>query len=264
MPRRLGQHYLINKKAIRKIIEALELKRGDTILEIGPGHGELTGELRIKNDELRIVAIEKDKNLAEGLRFKIRDLGFKNFEIIEGDVLKILPSIIHNSKFIIRDYKIVGNIPYYITGKLLRIISELKQKPSLTVLTIQREVAERIIAGQGKMSLLAASVQFWAEPKIIARLKPKDFSPPPEVDSAVIKLTTYNLQLTTKEIANYYKLIKIAFKQPRKTLLNNLSKGLKTKKEKILLLLEKMGYNKNSRPQDLSIKDLIKLTAILW
>jgi 16S rRNA (adenine1518-N6/adenine1519-N6)-dimethyltransferase len=297
MPRFLGQHFLVNKSAIKKIISALEIKAGDTIIEIGPGHGELTDELRIKNRELRIIGIEKDRNLARYLQKKF--VSDKNITIIQGDALKVLPSVIHDSRFKIQEYKIVGNIPYYITGRLLRIIGEIitdrsyqlnksdesnksdkSDKPEI-VLTIQKEVAERICAKPGKMNLLAASIQFWAEPKIIMRLKPKDFLPPPKVDSAIIKLTTNNLQLTTrnsqlttKEIKNYYKLIKIVFKQPRKTILNNLNNELKTKnlklktklmdKEQLLCLLKKMGYNENSRPQDLSIENLINLAAILW
>ncbi len=106
--KKLGQHFLKNKEKLRKIIAALELKDGDVVIEIGPGHGELTDELRIKNHELRIIAIEKDKNLAKDLRSKIYDLGIKNIEIIEGDALKILPSIIQNSKFRIQNYKIVS------------------------------------------------------------------------------------------------------------------------------------------------------------
>src|SRR3989344_6086795 len=198
----LGQHFLKNKAKIKKIVEALNLENGDTVIEIGPGHGELTDELGIMNNELRIIAIEKDKNLFKYLKNKFSQ--DKNIEIIEGDILKIFPSIIHNSSFIIQNYKIVGNIPYYITGYLLRILGELEKKPSLIVLTIQKEVAERICAirqaqGKPKMNLLAASVQFWAEPKIIGYISKKDFRPAPKVDSAIIKLAIK--QLSNYEIA---------------------------------------------------------------
>ena len=202
----LGQHFLINKKKIEKIIEALDLKSGDVVVEIGPGKGALTIPLCENCQKLgcKIIAVEKDKDLADDLKNKIYDLGLdKNIEIIEGDALKTLPRLIHNSELRIKNYKIVGNIPYYITGYLLRILGELENKPSLIVLTIQKEVAQRVCAkprtrrrqgygGQG-MNLLAASVQFWAEPKIIGSVSKKDFWPIPKVDSAIIKLTPLTL-----------------------------------------------------------------------
>lgn len=262
----LGQYFLINKSAIKKIIAALDIKPGETIVEIGPGKGALTipllKEIRSKKYDVRVIAIEKDPKLA----FSVERLAVsKNLRVIVGDALKILPETTKHYTLYPKPYKLVGNIPYYITGHLLRIIGELKNKPELIALTIQKEVAERICAKAGEMNLLAASVQFWAEPKIIARLKPKDFSPSPKVDSAIIKLeikpliSNYQLLIT-----NYYRLIKIVFKQPRKTLLNNLSKGLKMNKTKTLLLLRKIGYNENSRPQDLHTRDLLTLTKFLW
>ena len=258
----LGQHFLKNKAKIKKIVEALNLENGDTVIEIGPGHGELTDELGIMNNELRIIAIEKDKNLFKYLKNKFSQ--DKNIEIIEGDILKIFPSIIHNSSFIIQNYKIVGNIPYYITGYLLRILGELEKKPSLIVLTIQKEVAERICAlrqaqGKPKMNLLAASVQFWAEPKIIGYISKKYFRPAPKVDSAIIKLTTNNQQPTTEEAINYYRFIKILFKQPRKTIQNNL-KPITKNLELITNNLKLLNINPQARPQDLSVEEIIRLS----
>ena len=271
MGKYLGQHFLINKDKLREIVETLELKSGDAVIEIGPGHGELTDELRIKNNELRIIAIEKDKKLADSLKEKFS--GNKNIKIIHADVLKILPSIIHNSSFIIRGYKIVGNIPYYITGYLLRILGELENKPLLIVLTVQKEVAERICGAPPKMNLLAASVQFWAEPKIVDYISKRDFQPRPKVDSAIIKLTP---KPSTLNVKPYYRLIKILFKQPRKTILNNLLnadlRGFERRltqidrkvdrKEKIKEKLDKLGINPNARPQDLSIQQIKKLVLI--
>ena len=256
---RLGQHFLINKNKIKKIVDALGLKSADAVIEIGPGHGELTLELRIRNAELRIIAIEKDKKLADNLKDKFKK--DKDIEIIEGDALKILPELTVSRKRQIKNYKIVGNIPYYITGYLLRIIGELKNKPSLIILTIQKEVAERAAAKPPKMNLLAASVQIWAKMEIIGHIPRKDFQPMPEVDSAIIKLTpkTKTLTLTPKP---YYSFIKILFKQPRKTILNNLRRTtnnlqLLTKK------IELIGINPNNRPQNLSIERIIKLAQIL-
>ena len=262
MSRYLGQHFLKNKAKLRKIVEALDLKDSDIVIEIGPGHGELTDELRIKNYELRIITIEKDKELADDLKEKFSQ--YKNIEIICGDALKILPAIIHNSSFIIQNYKIVGNIPYYITGYLFRILGELEDKPSLIVLLIQKEVAERVVVKSTKMNLLAASVQFWAEPKIIGYVSRKDFKPAPKVDSAIIKLLpNYKDDKNNRE--NYYRFIKILFKQPRKTIVNNVSKFKSLKvlsKEEIVEKLRKIGVEANARPQDLSIEQIITLSTL--
>jgi len=279
MPK-LGQHFLINKKKIKKIIEALELKKGDTIIEIGPGHGELTEKLKVKSLKLKVIAIEKDKKLAGAIRNLIEIQKLRNYvEIIEGDALKILLKLTKSYKLKTKSYKIVGNIPYYITGRLLRILSELENKPSLIVLTVQKEVAERLIAQPPKMNLLAASVQFWAKPEIIGYISKKDFRPAPKVDSAIIKLEADRCGSMRKLEAdrcglkqNYYRLIKILFKQPRKTILNNIleaekrgfmriieadKRGFLTKK------LHKIVINPQDRPQNLTIKQIIKLSSIL-
>jgi len=257
MSRYLGQHFLIAKRKIGKIVESLELKDKDVIIEIGPGKSALTIPLCENCRKLgcKIIAVEKDKLLANNLKEKFKN--DKNVEIIEGDVLKILSkTIIQFNNLSTGNYKIVGNIPYYITGYLLRTFGELEIKPSLIILTIQKEVAERIIVKPPKMNLLAASVQFWAEPKIIGYLKPKDFSPPPKVESAILKLTPNNLLTPETNRLNYYKLIKIIFKQPRKTLLNNLVDGLGISKLAALEKLKKIGLPGQERPQNLNLKNI--------
>ena len=139
----LGQNFLTNKNKIGEIISALALKDSDTVIEIGPGHGEITRELatRDKRQGMRIIAIEKDERLAEELRNSMRMHGDR-IEIITGDALKILPGLVSSSRFQVSNYKVVGNIPYYITGFLLRILGELERKPEIIVLTVQKEVAE--------------------------------------------------------------------------------------------------------------------------
>jgi len=287
----LGQNFLTNKSKLRKIADALDLKKGETIVEIGPGHGELTEQIIGKLDNLgigkyKIILIEKDSRLIGDLKNKFQKN--KNIEVVEGDALKVLKKPISQlSNSPIAKYKIVGNIPYYITGHLLRIISELKSKPEIVVLLIQKEVAQRIALrpalrrglrqgeqAQGKqnMNLLAASVQFWAEPKIIDYVSKRDFKPAPKVDSAIIKLQTtgYKLQTNSKK---YYEFIRILFKQPRKTILNNLfnadlcgfKRGLKrinSKKEFIKEKLIGLGINPIDRPQTLNIERIIELSTL--
>jgi len=258
--KKLGQYFLTNTDGIKRIISALDLKTKDTILEIGPGKGVLTYPILKNCSELKckVIAIEKDKYLAGNLLTKIKNYE-NNIEIIDGDALKLLPSIINKLPFPSKNYKLVGNIPYYITGRLLRILSELENKPELTILTIQKEVAERITSKPPKMNLLAAIVQFWSEPTIIQSLKPEDFMPKPKINSAIIKIVRtpdYEKEITAE---NYYKFIKILFKQPRKTIFNNLRSKLQINTEKILKILENNNIEEKERPQNLTINMLIKL-----
>lgn len=297
---RLGQHFLKNKSAIKKIVAALDLdsdpikSHGDNgasiVIEIGPGHGELTEELvrQTTGDQrprIKIIAIEKDKALANALarnfQFSIinyqselpQQLLSENFLVINGDALKILAPLVEflNLKIENLELKIVGNIPYYITGKLFRILSETKNKPIVSVFTIQKEVAERICARPPRLNRLAAITQFWAEPKILFKLSPDDFSPPPEVDSAVIKLEAHNMYHEAQGIQNYYKTVKILFAQPRKTILNNLVAGAKNDKLKIMNQGSKeeiskkllgIGIKPSDRPQNLEVKDIIKISEV--
>lgn len=267
MGEKLGQHFLKNKSVIPKIIAALDLRPNETVIEIGPGEGALTLPLAeaCQKAGCKLIAIERDPALAE----EIKKIENKKFEVITGDALEILPVLLsdksHNfsiSQFL--NFKLVGNIPYYITGYLLRVIGELENKPTLSVLMIQKEVAERVCAVPPKMNLLAAATQIWAEPEIIARLKPKDFDPAPEVDSALIKLVTKKDSLVANNqslVASYYRLIKLIFKQPRKTALNNLADGLKIAKKDAVELIKSVGLPENSRPQDFSLKQLIELST---
>jgi len=262
MRQKLGQHFLKNKKVAEKILQALEIKRKDIIIEIGSGHGELTKplfELCQKNKCQKIIAIEKDTLLAKALKKKIKA------EVIEADALKALPSLTEKMKNL--KFKIVGNIPYYLTGKLLRIIAELKNKPSLIIFTLQKEVGLRICAQPPKMNLLAAAVQYWANPKIIGFISKKNFQPKPKVNSVIIKLLPINKNKKMVKPEKYYKLIKILFKQPRKTILNNLinKKGApKNLKLKIIKKLEKLNIKPNQRAQELTVFQLITLSQMLY
>ncbi len=250
--RRLGQHFLRNRLALKEIADSLEIKPGEIILEIGPGHGELTDFLLRKKP--KIIALEKDNSLVHFLKSKYRNSA--NIKIIEGDALKVIPALA--SKF--KNYKLVGNIPYYITGFLFRTLAELKNKPTLIVVTVQKEVAERLTSRPPKMNLLASSLQFWAEPKIIKMISKRAFSPPPKVDSAIIKITPKRKKISDKEWDAYYNFITVLFRQPRKTILNNL-RVAKSKKE-VEKILARSKIKKSLRPQNLKIEEIKKLTAL--
>jgi len=260
MPQKLGQHFLKNKIKLKKIVDALELESGDVVIEIGPGHGELTKEIKNQKSKIKIIAIEKDSSLVELLEKKFSE--DKNIKVVEGDALKILPSLIENSKLKIENYKVVGNIPYYITGFLFRLIGELENKPNIIVFTIQKEVAERITAEPPRMNLLAASVQFWAEPKIIGYISKKDFRPVPKVDSAIIRLmpTRIHADQNADQRGNYYKFIRTLFKQPRKTIVNNLQ-PITNNKQLILEKLKKLKIDPQSRPQNLTVEQIMQLSG---
>jgi len=236
---RLGQHFLKDKKVLERIASSLEISNKDTVVEIGPGHGELTHYILEKSPK-KIVLIERDTSLAENL------LGISdNTEVIAGDALEII------TQLKIKNYKLVGNIPYYITGKLLRTISELETKPELVVLTIQKEVAERLTSKPPKMNLLAASVAFWGEAEIVRSVSRRAFRPMPEVESAIVRIVPHETQKTQEESRKYYAFIRALFKQPRKTILNNLRDGLDSTKEEIEKVLESQGLEPKLRPQNL-------------
>lgn len=260
MPRKLGQHFLKDRKALRKIAAALEITSPDTIVEVGPGHGELTKYLLAAGPK-KIIAVELDKKLATG----IREMGTKDaIQVIEGDILKILSVITPSLLPLTLNYKLCGNIPYYITGHLLRKISELEQKPKLIVLTIQKEVAERICAKPPHMNLLAASVQLWGTPKIEGFISKKSFHPQPKVDSAIIRIVPISIFLRPREIEDeqYYKFIKILFKQPRKTILNNLREGTNLSQKEVEKRLQGLNLPPVLRPANLAMSDINKLAVI--
>jgi len=241
--RRLGQHYLMDASVLERIVSTLDINSTDTIIEIGAGHGELTTHILAARPQ-KLIAIEKDKNLIPDLR-KL-DSGNVDIQIIEGDVFDIIPTFPSA-------YKLVGNIPYYITGKLLHIIGELTKKPKVIVLTIQEEVAERLCANPPKMNLLAASVLFWGEPQIVRLVSRNAFNPQPKVESAIVLIKPHENQKSEAEAKIYYPFIKILFNQPRKTIANNIANGLTMTKKEVESFLLSNGIDPNLRPQNLDI-----------
>ncbi len=244
----LGQNFLKDHKVLERIAEVLGVTEKDTVVEIGPGHGELTRRI-LKYSPYKLIALEKDGELIESFLGELIN-EYPNLEVIEADALREIPKIDY-------PYKLVGNIPYYITGHLLRVLQEAKHKPSVIVLTLQKEVANRVCAKPPEMNLLAATLQFWAKPEIIRYISKKSFKPSPKVDSAVIKITPLIPQPSAAEIAAYYPFIKSLFKQPRKTILNNL-KGLGASKE----LLLSNNVEPSIRPQNLSIETITKIITL--
>ena len=300
--KRLGQNFLIDKSVLSKIISAADLSPDDIVLEVGPGLGILTLELakRVK----KVIAVEKDKKMIEILKNVLNDKNVKNVEVVEGDILKIdtllrhpeprvagrrISTGVHDEIFPPRQargqndnlsYKIISNIPYYLTSPLIRKFLEAKSPLEFMVLMIQKEVAQRIcarppslcsgVSGRArppKMTLLSVATQFYAEPKIISYVSKKSFFPQPKVDSAIIKIMPNMKQardLKAEDIDKFFHLVKIGFSQPRKQLINNLSKGLNLSREKIKEILSKAGISPSQRPGELSVDKYMELTWIMW
>lgn len=251
MGQRLGQHFLINTEKLKNVADALAIRKGDVVIEIGPGHGELT-EYLLKAGA-RVIALERDTEFVAPLQKKFAG---KNFEIVVGNALETIGDVVRG--FEGKPFMVGGNIPYYITGYLLRVIEELENKPTRVVLTIQKEVAERICAAAPKMNLLAASVQYWAAPSIVDIVPKKDFNPPPKVDSATIKL---EVQPTIGDSTRYYSFIRKLFTQPRKTIANNLA-GKDGSKDEVAKKLETIGIDIQKRPHDLTVDEIQAMEKI--
>ncbi len=252
----LGQNFLVDKRAINKVIRAAELNSEDIVLEIGPGLGSLTQELAKR--ARRVIAIEKDQKMVEILSETLKD--FNNVEIIKDDILKISNFLPLPAGF---NYKVVGNLPFYLTAPVIRQFLEMGSPPKIMVLVVQKEVGQRICAKPGKMSILAVSVQVYAEPKIISYISRKSFWPQPKVDSAIVKLTPHrgeNLTIVRFSPREFFRVVKAGFSQPRKQLINNLTKQLnlnRTEAEKWLL---KSNIKSTQRAETLSVEDWLKLT----
>ncbi|GMX58891.1 MAG: 16S rRNA (adenine(1518)-N(6)/adenine(1519)-N(6)) -dimethyltransferase RsmA [Candidatus Microsyncoccus archaeolyticus] len=231
----LGQNFLIDENIVRKIAKTANIKKTDVVVEIGPGTGVLTKELALYAK--KVIAIEKDEKLA-------KSLDIKNVKVITGDALIKIRDI--RGK-----YKVVANIPYYLTSFLIRTLLELENKPVDIVLLIQKEVAKRICSEEN--SLLSLSVKYYAKAEIIDYVSRNCFFPKPKVDSAIIKITLNK----RKKNDSLFKLIKKGFSHPRKTLINNL------KQEKIEEFLTNRELDLKIRPEKLDIKDWIDLHSFI-
>jgi 16S rRNA (adenine1518-N6/adenine1519-N6)-dimethyltransferase len=251
MRQKLGQHFLTNTEALEKVAAAIPLNAEKIVIEIGPGHGELTDEI-IKLSPSKLILIEKDSDLVTALREKYSNKKF--IEIIEGDILKVLPSLTAGLRP--RSYDLFGNLPYYLTGFLFRVIEELSHKPGFSVFSIQKEVAERLVAKPPRMNRLAAAVQWWSDPEIVGLISRDDFDPPPEVDSATIVLKTKASNPSPLESKKYYAALHAVFAQPRKTIVNNLVSSGSGTRAQIENYLKELSIPLNARSQDLSVEEI--------
>lgn len=252
----LGQHFLVSEEPVKKIIsEARKEPPVETVLEVGSGKGILTRYLC--SNFKKVVAVEKDRALAEYLKGSLEVEKIKNCEIIAGDILKTDFQEMLGKK----SYAVIANIPYYLTSRLIRTFLEAVNPPAYMIIMVQREVAERITAEPPEMNLLALSVQAYGKVKIVAYVLKKEFAPPPAVDSSIIKISSISKHFfVSNKISekDFFAVLRAAFSQKRKTLANSLSKlmGGKQAAEKII---KSAGLSLTTRPQELSLWGWVKL-----
>jgi len=256
--KKLGQNFLIDKKVVNKFIKAAALGSKDEVLEIGPGIGTLTQEIAKKAK--RVIVVEKDPQMVEILKKTLRE--FKNIEIIQGDILK---TDVSGFRFQVSGkYKVIGNLPFFLMAPVIRKFLETQRQPKEMIFFVQKEVGQKICASPPQMSLLAISVHFYAQPKIVSFFSKKSFWPQPNVDAAIIKIEPRikNSELRINKDL-FFRVVKVGFSHPRKQLVNNLSKGLKIDKEKVRTWLLKNGLQPNQRAETLKAADWLKLAKSL-
>lgn len=256
--KRFSQNFLVNLKAAKRIVDYLDLKQNDEVLEIGPGKGVLTQFLLEKAK--RVYGVELDRNLCGYLKekFKVKE----NFEIINQDILKFdLKKIAQKERRI----KVIGNIPYQITSPILEYLIHNREFIDFAILTVQKEVAKRICAKPGTpdWSPLSIGIQLFSNPEILFTLKPNSFYPPPKVDSAVIRLKFLSRPRVDVELPFFTDLVKALFSQRRKTLLNSLSKSLDLNKDELQTILKDAEVDSQRRGETLNLKELGKLAKII-
>ena len=251
----LGQHFLIDREVLELITSAAELTPADVIVEVGPGLGVLTRELAKKTG--LVIAIELDNKLAALLKQTLAS--FNNVIIINDDVLKIEPGALLNQQKVRFPYKVVANLPYYITSPVLRHFLEASAKPQMMIVMVQKEVAEAIVAKPGEMSLLSVSIQFYGEPRIISYVPAQCFYPAPEVDSAILRIDLYPQPTVAVDEAGFFELVRGGFTAPRKQIANSLAQGLGLPKAEVLPLLETANIVPQRRAETLTLGEWAQL-----
>jgi 16S rRNA (adenine1518-N6/adenine1519-N6)-dimethyltransferase len=250
----LGQHWLNDEAALQAMVAAGDVQPGDHVLEIGPGYGTLTEHLLTAGAE--VTALEFDEALIPNLLGKFAHV--PELTIEQGDIRTFdftsQPA----------DYKIVANIPYYLTSNLIQLISETPNQPSVAVLLMQKEVAERVVAQPGGMSILSITAQFYWEASLDIVVEAELFTPPPKVDSQILILQRRAVPLFTDiEPKQFFRLVKAGFSQKRKTLLNSLSGGLAIGKDDVKRLLGQADIDPNRRAQTLSLDEWGRLVKAI-
>lgn len=247
--KRLGQHFLIDRSVLETILRAAKLLPEDVVVEVGPGLGVLTAALA--REAGKVIAVELDSELTVLLKEKLSSQA--NAEVVNADILKVdLSQLLGRST----QYKVVANLPYYITSPILRYFMENPLKPSLMVMMLQKEVAEAIVARSGKMSILAVSLQVYSKPEIIARVPANSFYPRPKVDSAIVRFDVLpEPAVKVADMAGFFDVVRRGFSSPRKQLRNSLANGYGVKPAEVDPLFEHAGIDSRRRAETLSLEE---------
>ena len=252
----LGQHFLTSQRALHAIIDASDVAGGDIVLEIGPGKGILTEQLlRFAG---KVIAVEKDEVLGELLKEKFAlEIKKGTLDVIPQDILEFDPNIL---RFYNHPYKVIANIPYYITGEIIRKFLTAEHEPESMTLLVQKEVAERIVAKDHKESILSLSVKFFGTPTYIQTVKRGSFNPPPNVDSAILHIEKIEA-ISQKLEKKFFETIKVGFKSKRKKLISNLSSLYD--KNALASAFENLSLDTNARAEDVSLETWLLLVEEL-
>ena len=251
----LGQNLMVEPAALARLVAAADLTPQDAVLEIGAGTGSLTELLAAQ--ARRVVAVEIDSRFIPYLRERLADQA--HVEIVQADILETdLRALLGPDA---ADYKVVANLPYYITSPILRHLLEGNAPPRLIVVTVQREVAERMSARPNAMNLLAVGVQFYGKPEVIGRLKPGNFYPPPAVESAIVRITPHpgGPLLPPADRDRFFRLVRAGFSQPRKQIKNSVAAGLHLDSGVVVGWLERAGIDPRRRAETLSMDEWLAL-----
>jgi len=252
----MGQHFLADRGALQRIVAAAELGPGESVLEIGAGLGTLTRALSASAG--RVVAVELDHRLIPVLQEELADRS--NVRVVQGDILALDPADLMEGQ----SYLVVANLPYAITSAVLRHLLEARLPPRRMVVTVQREVAERIVARGGRMSLLAVSVHFYGQPRLLFRLKPGAFYPPPGVESAVVRIDRRRQPpVAARGVEGFFRVVRAGFSQPRKQLRNSLAAGLGLEPRTVAEALRQAGVDPRRRAERLRLEDWVRVMRAL-
>lgn len=252
----LGQHFLIDDDVPRAIVALADIPPGATVIEVGAGLGALTAPLAATG--ARVLAVEIDETLCSHLRTRFPD---EDVQVACIDVLSLQPEDLLALAGLKPPYYVVANLPYYITAFVLQHFLEADAPPERMVVMVQREVAQRLVAGPPKLSMLGVAVQVYAEPRFGFRVPPSAFYPPPRVDSAVVRLDSRRHPALPEDRASFFAVVRAGFRQPRKQLHNALPLGLWFPPGGVVTLLEDAGIDGARRAQTLSIEEWAILTA---
>jgi 16S rRNA (adenine1518-N6/adenine1519-N6)-dimethyltransferase len=261
----LGQNFLIDGVVLETIVAAAGLIPTDTVIEVGPGMGILTAELAKRAGW--VIAIELDNQFVEILK---KTLPYDNIVILNRDVLGTDPVALLQKRAprfppAWDSYKVVANLPYYITSPVLRHFLEAPVKPQTMIVMVQKEVAATIVAGSGNRSLLSIAVQFYGKPEIVAHVPAAAFFPPPEVDSAIVKIDVYRRPpFAVDDVDGFFKLVKAGFSTARKQIANSLLYGLGLPKEEVLAILGKAGIDPIRRAETFTLEEWTKLWRVYY